>query len=76
MNMIDEKDPGQESVKADSSDDEAIIDLTDEVIVKTEDDNGNLELSEKLADDAQQAVEDDETSEVEEDEEIFAPERN
>ncbi len=55
MNMTDEKNPGQESVKADSSDDESIIDLTDEVMVKTEDDSGNLELTEKLADDPQQA---------------------
>ena len=51
MNMIDEKDPRQESVKADSSDDEVIIDLTEEVIIKTEDDNGIFELTEDLAED-------------------------
>jgi len=77
MNMIDEKDPGQESVKADSSDDEPIddeliIDLTDEVIVETKDDDGNLELPEKSADDLRQAIDDDAASEVAENEEIFA----
>ena len=70
MNMFDEKAPPQKSVKTGSSDDDVIIDLTDEVVVKTEDDNNILELAEEMADDAPQAVEDDQTSEVEEDEEI------
>ena len=72
MNMIDEKDPGQELVKADSSDDELIIELTDEVIVDSKDDNGKSELVENLADDPQQALEEDKAAQVEEDEEIIA----
>ena len=59
MNMIDEKDPGQESVKSDSSDDELIIDLTDEVEVRAKDADGISELPEKTAADPQQALEDD-----------------
>ncbi|CAB1063634.1 hypothetical protein D1BOALGB6SA_8417 [Olavius sp. associated proteobacterium Delta 1] len=71
MNMIDEKDPGPESAKADSSEDEVIIDLTDEVIVKTEDDNDDSELSKDMADDAPRTVEDDQASEDADDEEIL-----
>ncbi len=72
MNMIDEKNPRQESVKADSSDDEVIINLTDEVVIKTEDDNGILELAEDMADDAPQIDDEGKASEVEEDEDIIA----
>jgi len=71
MNMIDEKDPGQESVNTDSSDDEVIIDLTEEITGKTEDDIGKLELSDNLTDDAQQGIENDEASKFEDDEVIL-----
>jgi len=71
MNMFDKKQSDQDSVKSDSLDDEVIIDLTDEILVKTEDDNGKLELSENLADDAQFGIEADEESEVEEDEKFL-----
>lgn len=73
MNMFDEKNPGQESVKPDSSDDEVIIDLTEEIIVKTEDDTANLKISENLAADAQPAPDDDMVPEVEEDDKTLAP---
>ena len=69
--MIDEKDPGQESVHTDSSDDEAIIDLTEEITVNTEDDIGKLELSENLTDDAQHDIENDEALKFDDDEDIL-----
>jgi len=72
MNMIDEKDPGQESVNSDSSDDEVIIDLTEEITDKSEDEIGKLELSEDLTDHAQQDFEIDEASEFDDDEDILA----
>ncbi len=48
--MIDEKDPGRKSVNDDDSDDEVIIDLTDEVNVKPEDENRVLNLTDDMAD--------------------------
>jgi len=69
--MIDEKDPRQESGKTDSSDDEVIIDLTEEVVVKSQKDDGILELSEDMAGDVQKIAAQDRTSEAEEDEEIL-----
>ncbi len=48
--MIDEKDPGRKSVNDDDSDDEVIIDLTDEVNVKPEDEKGVLNLTDDMAD--------------------------
>jgi hypothetical protein len=72
MNMIDEKDPGQESVHTDSSDDEVIIDLTEEITAKTEDDTGKVTLSENLTDDAQLGLENEAASKFEDDEEILA----
>jgi hypothetical protein len=69
--MIDEKDPGQKSARTDTSDDEVIIDLTEEINVKTKDDIGNLELSENLTDEAQQDIESDEASKFDDDEEIL-----
>lgn len=71
INMIDEKDPRQESGKTDSSDDEVIIDLTEEVVVKSQKDDGILELSEDMAGDVQKIAAQDRTSEAEEDEEIL-----
>ena len=72
INMLDEKGPRQESVKVDSSENEAIIDLTNEVIAKTEIDNDMLELSDAMVDEAPQADEDDKASEDEEAEKILA----
>ena len=72
MNMIDEKDPRPESVKADSSDDEVIIDLTDEVIIKTENEDEILELTDDLPAEASKTVEKDKTSGIAEDEDILA----
>jgi hypothetical protein len=66
MNMIDEKDPRQESVKVDSSEDEVIIDLTDEVNDKTDIDNDSLKLSNDMVDEAPLADEDGKVSEEEE----------
>jgi hypothetical protein len=66
MNMFDEKDPRQKSIKADASEDEVIIDLTDEVSDKAENGNGILESSNDMADIPPQANEDDEVSEEEE----------
>jgi len=72
MNMIDEKDPRPESVIADSSDDEVIIDLTDEVIIKTENEDEILELTDDLPAEAPKTVEKDKTSKIAEDEDIIA----
>lgn len=72
INMIDEKDPHPDSVKADSSDDEVIIDLTEEVIIKTENDNAILELTDDLLAEAPKTVEKDKTSEIAEDDGIIA----
>ena len=47
MNMIDKKVPHQEFDKADKSEGEVVIDLTDEVIIKTEDDDAILELTDE-----------------------------
>ena len=60
--MIDKKDPRQNSVRTDSSDDEAIIDLTDEVIIETEEDDDVIDLKDGLNDEAH------ETDNAEEDE--------
>ena len=54
--MIDEKDPGRKSADADSLDDEIIIDLTDEVILKPEEDKVSSNLKENMAEDAPQAA--------------------
>ena len=50
--MIDKKDSRQDSVKADSSENDDIIDLTDEVIIKTEEHDGIIDLKEGLTIDA------------------------
>ncbi len=42
--MIERKDPHQENSKADPSDDDLIIELTDEIIMKSEDDTDIFEL--------------------------------
>ena len=55
--MIDEKDPRPEWVNVDSSDDEAIIDLTDEVTLKPDDQSGIFDLTEDMADDSSEASE-------------------
>ncbi len=70
--MFDEKNPRQESVKIDSSQNEAIIDLTNEVSAKTEIENDMLELSNAKVDEPPNAAGDDKTSEDETDEEILA----
>jgi hypothetical protein len=50
--MIDKKDPRLNSLKPDSSDDDVIIDLTDEVIIETEEDDGIMNLKDGLNDEA------------------------
>ena len=50
--MIDKKDPRHNPIKTDSSDDDAIIDLTDEVLIKTEEDDGIIDLKDELSDGA------------------------
>ncbi len=57
--MIDKKDPRQNSVKTDSSDDDAIIELTDEVIIETEENDGIIELNDGLSDEAHKIDSDD-----------------
>jgi len=70
--MIDEKDPRPKSVIADSSDDDVIIDLTDEVIIKTEKEDEILDLTDDLPAKAPKTVEKDKTSEIAEDADIIA----
>ena len=70
--MIHEKNPGQESVHTDSSDDEAIIDLTEEITVESEDDFGKVALSENLTDEAPQGIENDEALKIDDDDDILA----
>jgi hypothetical protein len=48
--MIDKKNPRQNPVKDDSSDDDVIIDLTEEVMIKTEENDGITELKDDLSD--------------------------
>jgi len=72
MNMFDKKDPRQESVKLDSSEDEVIIDLTDEITVESENDNDTIDLTGETDDDppiiakGDKAEEDKENDEFEE----------
>ena len=72
MNMIDKKDPRRESVKFDSSEDEVIIDLTDEIKDKSEMENDVNDLSGETDDDppiiakGDKAAEDKEEDEFEE----------
>ena len=54
--MVDEKDPGRKSADADSLDDEIIIDLTDEVVLKPEEDSASLNLTENMSEEAQQGA--------------------
>jgi hypothetical protein len=67
MRMIDKRDPYQESDKANSADDEVIIELTDEVEIKREGDDDILELSDDLSVDEPKTDAVDNGSEIDDD---------
>jgi len=67
MRMIDKREPYHGSVKANSANNDAIIELTDEVIPKPEEDSGVLELSDDLIVDAPKTDAADAGSEVDDD---------
>ena len=50
--MIDKNDPRQDSAKTDTSDDDAIIDLTDEVTINTNADDDIVDLKDALEDES------------------------
>ena len=70
MNMIEKKDPRQESVKFDSSEDDVIIDLTDEITVESENDNDTVDLSSETDDDPPIIAKGDKAGEDKEDDEF------
>ena len=72
MNMIDEKNSRQNSDNDDSSDDDVIIDLTDEIDIEPEEDHNVLKFTEKRDVDDPLSLETDEVSEAETDEKFFA----
>ena len=67
MRMTDKRDPYHGSDKANSADDDAIIELTDEVEIKLEGDDDILELSEDLSVDAPKTDAADNGSEMDDD---------
>ena len=59
--MIEKNDPHQEKVKSDLSDDDLIIELTDEILVSSEDDHF-IESDDLIQDDESPIVEDEITN--------------
>ena len=70
--MIDENDPGRKSVNDDDSDDEVIIDLTDEVNIQPEDENRVLNLTDDIADEPPEVTKTEDSSYPESDKEVLA----
>ena len=60
--MIDKKDPRQDSAKTDAFDDDAIIDLTDEVTINTNADDDIIDLKDALADESPETEKEEENA--------------
>jgi hypothetical protein len=70
--MIDKKDPRQDPAKADAADNDIIIDLTDEVTIESEDDEGIiLDNEQEMIDESLIGTTDEDTLDAEGDEDVI-----
>lgn len=75
MTMFEKKDPPQAPENDALQDDNAIIDLTEEVVINTEEDHGIIELTDDLDEDTPVSDDKDKSFEDEEDEDADGPAR-